>query len=212
MNTLVNLGALDEAPIIHDPFDHLMTCEAMSVEDSARIIADYPEVPTAGNYRPDEVTYGPTFGALMTELRSQELADHMGAKFGVKLDASSQTITIRDRSELSDGDIHLDHWTKVVTALLYFNPEWQHEGGRLRLLRSKDDIEDYVAEVMPTCGTLIAFKRCGRSYHGHRRHVGERRMVQISWNRAGRLARFAQTASRFSTRTTKRLQRVFANN
>ncbi|TDJ36999.1 MAG: 2OG-Fe(II) oxygenase [Gammaproteobacteria bacterium] len=210
MTTLVNLGALDAAPIIHDPFDHLMTSEAISAEDSARIIADYPEVPTAGNYRPEEVTYGPTFGDLMTELRSQELADRMGAKFGVRLDATTQTITIRDRSELSDGDIHLDHWTKVVTALLYFNPEWQHEGGRLRLLRSKDDIEDYATEVLPTCGTLVAFKRCGRSFHGHRRHVGTRRMVQISWNRSGVVAKFAQTASRLSTRTMKRLLRIFA--
>ena len=209
MATLVNLGALDEAPVKHDPFAYLMTSEVMSAEDAARIIADYPEVPTAGNYRPDEVTYGPAFGALVTELQSQEFADAMGAKFGVKLDASAQTITIRDRSELSDGDIHADHWTKVVTALLYFNPEWQHEGGRLRLLRSKDDIEDYAHEVIPTNGTLIAFKRSGRSFHGHRRHVGERRMVQISWNRSGGLVGFAQTASRFSTRLTKRLLRAF---
>jgi len=207
--TLVNLGALDEAPVKHDPFAYLMTSEVMSAEDAARIIADYPEVPTAGNYRPDEVTYGPAFGALVTELQSQEFADAMGAKFGVKLDASAQTITIRDRSELSDGDIHADHWTKVVTALLYFNPEWQHEGGRLRLLRSKDDIEDYAAEVVPINGTLIAFKRSARSFHGHRRHIGERRMVQISWNRSGGLAGFAQTASRFSTRLMKRLLRLF---
>lgn len=210
MTTLVNLGALDEAPVKHDPFDYLMTTDAMSAEDAARIIADYPEVPTAGNYRPDELTYGPAFGALLSELTSQEFADRMGAKFGVKLNASAQTITIRDRSELSDGDIHADHWTKVITALLYFNPEWQHESGRLRLLRSKDDIEDYAAEVVPINGTLIAFKRSARSFHGHRRHVGERRMVQISWNRSGGLAGFAQTASRFSTRIMKRLLRVFA--
>ena len=79
MTTLVNLGALDEASVKHDPFDYVMTSEAMSAEDAARIIADYPEVPTAGNYRPDEVTYGPAFGALVTELQSQEFADNFPA-------------------------------------------------------------------------------------------------------------------------------------
>ncbi len=206
---LVNLEALDRAEVKHDPFDYLMTTDAIALEDTDRVIADYPNVPTAGNYRPDELDYGPHFDALLTDIRSQEFADHIGAKFGVKLDASAQTITIRDRAELSDGDIHTDHWTKVVTALFYFNPDWDHEGGRLRLLRSKDDIENYADEVIPTSGTLIAFKRSSKSFHGHRRHVGERRMVQVSWNRSGGLAGFAQSASRFMTRTTKRLQRAF---
>lgn len=209
MTGLVNLEALDSAAVKHDPFDYLTTQEAMTAEAAERVIADYPTVPTAGNYRPDELSFGPAFQELLDQLRSQEFADHMGAKFGVKLDASAQTITIRDRSELSDGNIHTDHWTKVVTALLYFNPQWDHDGGRLRLLRSETDIEDYADEVVPTSGTLVAFKRSGKSFHGHRRHVGERRMVQVSWNRSGGLAGLAQSASRFMTRAMKRVQRAF---
>lgn len=208
MSALVNLQAVERAEVKHEPFDYLTTPAALSAEDAERIIADYPETPTAGNYRPDEVSYGPAFESLLGELRSQELADRMGEKFGVKLDAAAQTITIRTRSELSDGDIHTDHWTKVVTALFYFNPEWEHEGGRLRLLRSKDDIEDFADEVIPRSGTMIAFKRSARSFHGHPRYVGERRMVQVSWNRSGGVAGFAQSASRFMTRAMKRVLRA----
>ena len=48
---------------------------------------------------------------------------------------------------------------KVVTVLIYFNENWPQEGGRLRLVRSPNNINDYAAEVMPEGGNLIAFRR-----------------------------------------------------
>jgi hypothetical protein len=51
----------------------------------------------------------------------------------------------------------------------------------LRLLRGPDDIDDYVHEVAPLAGTMLAFRRSAHSFHGHRPHVGERRMVQLNW-------------------------------
>jgi hypothetical protein len=61
------------------------------------------------------------------------------------------------------------------------NPVWDHAEGRLRLLRGPDNLEDYATEVPPLAGTMLAFRRSGRSFHGHRAHVGERRSLQLNW-------------------------------
>ena len=53
--------------------------------------------------------------------------------------------------------------------------------GRVRVLRSGDDLDDYAAEVPPIAGTLLAFRRCATSYHGHPPFVGERRVIQLNW-------------------------------
>jgi hypothetical protein len=65
--------------------------------------------------------------------------------------------------------------------LLYFNHAWERSEGRLRLLRGPDDIDDYAREIVPLAGTMLAFRRSSRSFHGHRPHLGERRMVQLNW-------------------------------
>jgi hypothetical protein len=48
-------------------------------------------------------------------------------------------------------------------------------------LRSKDNIEDVIAEVPPTEGTLIAFRRSDHSFHGHKPYEGIRRVVMLNW-------------------------------
>ena len=55
------------------------------------------------------------------------------------------------------------------------------DGGRLRILRSKSDLNDYAAEVPPTAGTLLAFRRGEESWHGHETFVGPRRVIQLNW-------------------------------
>ena len=61
------------------------------------------------------------------------------------------------------------------------NPEWEHSGGRLRLLRSADNLDDAILEVPPAAGTLLAFKRSDNSFHGHKPFSGERRVIQFNW-------------------------------
>jgi len=53
-------------------------------------------------------------------------------------------------------------------------------GGRLRLLRTRN-LDDVVVEVPPDYGMLVAFRRSSRSFHGHKPHFGERRVLQINW-------------------------------
>ena len=73
----------------------------------------------------------------------------------------------------------LSYRGKIITTLIYFNDEWKHDAGRLRLLRSSWDINDYSAEVVPEKGTLIAFRRSERSFHGFKKLEGERRSLQM---------------------------------
>ena len=71
------------------------------------------------------------------------------------------------------------------------------------MLRSPRDIEDYAAEVLPLAGTLLVFKRSNNSYHGHKQFVGERRMLQMSWLKPGRVAQNWQKLSRLGTHLMK---------
>jgi hypothetical protein len=61
------------------------------------------------------------------------------------------------------------------------NPAWEQKGGCLRLLRSATDLDDVLVEVPPLEGTLVAFRRCDNSYHGHKPFTGPRRVIQLNW-------------------------------
>jgi len=146
---------------------------------------------------------------LLEELDSPEFEEHVARKFGVDLIGAKKTITVRQFSEPSDGHIHTDHWSKIITSLVYFNPEWTQEGGRLRMLRCSNNIDDYTAEVAPLGGTVLAFRHSERSWHGYKRFDGERRMIQMSWVKPNRLAWYAQQTARLGTQSVKRLARIF---
>ena len=175
----------------------------LSADVLARVNRDYPDITTAANHALGGLSYGPAFASLMDELQQPALAEALGAKFDVDLAAMPITITVRKYCERTDGNIHTDHKSKVITVLVYFNEEWSHPEGRLRLLRSRDNLEDYAAEVPPLGGTLLAFRRTDHSWHGHTQFVGERRMVQLNYLQQSPLAVVAQRVSRFGTHFAK---------
>lgn len=201
----IDYAALERAPLAREPFEHLVVPDAVAAKARAALERDFPRPPRAGNFQPDEVETGPAFGALVEELQSPEFARRLGARFGLDLSGLRTTVTLRRYAQASDGNIHTDSWTKILTVLLYFNPSWPHEGGRLRLLRSADDIEDAAAEVLPLSGTLVAFRRSDHSFHGHRPFEGERRMLQLSFVQPRRGAELALGLKRLTTRALKRL-------
>ena len=114
-------------------------------------------------------------------------------------------MTVRKYCERTDGHIHRDHPSKIITMLVYFNEEWDSDGGCLRMLCSPSDLEDYTAEVKPLGGTLLAFRRTNHSWHGHKQFVGERRMLQYNFLSTGKLARVNQKLSRAATHFGKRV-------
>jgi Rps23 Pro-64 3,4-dihydroxylase Tpa1-like proline 4-hydroxylase len=205
---LLNIAAFENTPLQNDPFDFLIAQDVISTEDLEHVNRDYPAIDIPANYKPKDLQYGPAFRQLLEEIESPAFEAAVERKFDVSLENTEKSITVRKYSELSDGNIHTDHWSKVITVLLYFNREWQQEGGKLRLLRSKTDIEDYAAEAAPVGGTLLAFRRSHKSFHGYKRFEGERRMMQVNWVKSGRIAWYAQQLARLGTHTGKRLLRA----
>lgn len=201
--SLINLDSVRKGQLISDPFDYMVVPGFIDHDTLARINTDYPVIETAANQDLEDLTYGPVFSQLIGELKSPELAEALGEKFDLELTSLPSTITVRKFCERTDGNIHTDHKSKVLTVLVYFNPEWTSAEGRLRLLRSGTDIEDYAAEVPPLGGTLLAFRRTDHSWHGHTRFVGERRMLQLNYLDQSAWSLVSQRVSRFSTRFMK---------
>jgi SM-20-related protein len=188
--TLFDFAAFAATPLVRAPFDHLVVPAFLRADALAALNRDFPPIEGPSNFTPERLTYGPAFAALIEALRGRAFAAHLERKFELDLSGCATTIGIRRFCETTDGNIHTDHKSKLITVLLYFNPDWPHAGGRLRMLRSATDFEDYAAEVVPAGGTLLAFRRTDNSFHGHKPFVGERRMLQLSYTRGGDAARF----------------------
>lgn len=177
----LDLEKLRRAERQDEPFQHVLVPEFLKPERVSVVNEDFPAIERAGNFPVDDLDYGRRFSTLIDEIGSESFRRAIEEKFDVALEALERLITVRDHSHRTDGTIHTDAPAKKVTALIYLNPDWGSCGGRLRLLRGPDDIEDYFAEVPPIAGTLLVFRRSDNSWHGHKPFVGPRRTVQISW-------------------------------
>jgi SM-20-related protein len=178
---LLNLPALRQAPITHDPFSFTVVPDFITPAYAPTVRRDLPAIAYPGLLPVEATSYGPSFGELITELQSPVVARAFSDKFAIDLTGRSSMITVRGRCQGKDGRIQTDSTAKLVTALLYFNDRWGPQGGRLRLLRHPDDLTDVIAEVPPDFGTLVAFRRSDCSFHGHEPFVGIRRYVMINW-------------------------------
>src|SRR5690606_34847588 len=145
------------------------------------IEADYPASERAGSFPLAGLDFGPSCAALIDDLQGDAMRHAFAAKFGVDLEGRPSMITVRGRCQATDGRILADSATKLITVLIYMNAAWEAPGGRLRVLRTADDLDDFAAEVPPVAGTLLAFRRGTRSWHGHPSFVGPRRVIQFNW-------------------------------
>ncbi len=181
VDQLFDYPRLTAAPLRADPYHHVLVEDFVTPAAQALLRRDYPAITGPGNVEPGAVPQGPTFDLLISELESERFRDAIAAKFGLDLRRTEPTIGLRAYAEATDGRIHHDHRSKLITLLLYFNETWDSPGGKLRICRSEDDIEDYTTEVEPLSGTLIAFHNTPTSWHGHKQHIGVRRMLQLSF-------------------------------
>jgi len=179
----LDLDSFRNRPLTRDPFDFVVVPGFVRADALPGVSADFPDIRDPGSYPADLLEQGPRFAALLAELRSEAVADAFAEKFGVDLDDRPTMVTLRGRCQRKDGGIHTDSATKIITALIYMNDGWGAESGRLRLLRSGTDIEDFVVECPPDAGTLLAFRRSERSFHGHLPFEGPRRSIQLNWVR-----------------------------
>jgi SM-20-related protein len=178
---MIDWSAFDRCALQREGFDHLIIPGFVPAETAIAAGRAFPRPELAG-VLPAPVNPPDTpFGRILWELRDPLTSTKFGDKFGLRLDPAALMVTLRARTRLTDGRIHTDSETKVVTALLYLNDGWQEPGGRLRLLRDPRNMDDMIAEVPPLAGTLLAFRRTDHSWHGHLPFEGVRRAIMFNW-------------------------------
>ena len=177
----IRLDALAQAALVTAPFRFVYVPGFVAAEMQARVYDDFPVIAKAGSYPVDILDYGPAFGTLVAALEGPPMRRAIEAKFGLSLAGRPTMVTVRGMGRGRDGTIHTDSATKVITLLIYCNRRWDHDGGRLRLLRGPDDIEDYVLEIPPVGGNMVAFQRSTTSFHGHLPASEPRRLLQLNW-------------------------------
>jgi SM-20-related protein len=125
--------------------------------------------------------YGPAFARFIQAIQGPEFTRAVEQKLGVDLTDRPTMVTARGVSAARDGQIHTDSRTKLITVLIYMNNAWEAKTGRLRLLRSPDNLDDVIAEVPPDEGTLLVFKNEPNAWHGFHAFEGPRRVIQLNW-------------------------------
>lgn len=178
---ILDLDRLREAELRRDPFDFVIVEDFLRRDRVPGLVAGFPQVKRHGSFPLAAVPCDTAFAGLAAELEGDALRREIERKFAIDLSGRPTMITVRGHSDGKDGRIHTDSATKLITVLLYLNPVWDERGGRLRLLRRGDDLDDCAAEVAPLAGTMVAFRRSAVSFHGHYPHRGERRVVQLNW-------------------------------
>ena len=203
-----DMEALERTPLQRDPYDYLVVPEFLRPEAFKAVSADYPVVPGPGSHPPAELTIKGEFKNLMAELLGDGFRHAIERKFGIDLTGRPTMYTVRGFTRDKDGSIHTDSETKLITVLLYMNERWQEDTGRLRILRDGTDLENIVAEVPPYGGTLLAFRRSDKSWHGHKPFNGPRRAIQLNWVTNQQVADSEQMRHRVSTKL-KRIKTLF---
>ncbi len=189
ITSALNIDALANTVCQRSPYDHVIVPSFVKTEALPSINSSYPKIKKPGSYPHHILKFGPEFAALLEELQSSEMRQAVEKVFDLDLSNRPTTITVRGHCQQKDGRIHTDSIEKIITVLVYINQNWENTGGLLRVLWSDNDIENYAAEVPPVDGTLIAFRRGNNSWHGHKRYVGERRVLQLNWVTDERFAR-----------------------
>jgi hypothetical protein len=205
---MLDLAKLAATELCRQPFDFLVVPSFLKSESFAAINADYPKVDRPGSFPLESQRYGPAFAALIEELRGEAVRTAFEEKFGIDLNGRPTMFTVRGRCQEKDGSIHTDSATKLITVLIYMNPTWEQAGGRLRLLRSATDLDDFIVEVPPEEGTLISFRRSHNSWHGHKPFIGPRRVIQMNWVVNQRVVRYENRRHRLSAVLKKILLRA----
>lgn len=200
----LDIDALGATPLRSDPFDYLVLPGFVRGSVFAEVVSDYPVVPGPGSHPLSELSVGGHFKRLIDELNGSQFRQAIEDKFGIDLLSRPTMFTVRGECRPSDGKIHTDSETKLITVLLYMNDTWDRDGGRLRILRSAVDLDDYVEEVPPHGGTLLVFRRSEKSWHGHQPFDGPRRAIQMNWVTDRSVVRREQGRHRLSS-TIKKL-------
>lgn len=176
----LNIDLLKNADLRTDPFEYTIVPGFLPPESLDEVISDYPAL-KGGSYPLDSVDLPSGVQALVDQLDGSDFEKAIEEKFDVSLAGQPKMYSLRGYCRSTDGKIHTDSKDKIITVLLYLNRDWSHDGGKLRMLTSGTNLDEYAEEVPPDNGTLLAFKRSDRSWHGHGPFEGKRCSIQMNW-------------------------------
>jgi SM-20-related protein len=202
----IDIDSFRKTPLVLDPFPYLIVPGFVRGPARAALAGDFPHIDKPGSFPLADLRFGPAFADFIAELEGPALRAAVAEKFAIDLTGRPTMITVRGQARAADGRIHTDSRTKLITVLIYMNESWEPAGGRLRLLRSPDRLDDAVAEVPPAAGTLLAFKVAPNAWHGHTPVSGPRRVVQLNWVTSGGVVR----RERLRHGLSARMKRLFS--
>ena len=177
----LNIEKLKQAEVATDPFNYVIVPGFLDADTVHKINETYPNIEKGGSYPLESLETNMLIKDVIDELDGPEFEATIAEKFDVELEGRPKMYSLRGYTRAKDGRLHTDSKDKIITVLLYLNEGWQHDGGKLRLLRNAHDVDDYVTEVAPDNGTLLIFKRSDNSWHGHHPFEGQRRSLQMNW-------------------------------
>jgi hypothetical protein len=182
LGSILDFDALRRAHVRREPYDMFLASRVVTEADAAAVRADYPAIRTPGYHPLSKLESRGAFARLIADLQSAELARTLTDLLGLDLTDKPRMITVRKISQASDGTIHTDSESKIMTMLVYLNETWDGSGaGCIRALNGPGDFEDYALEAPPLAGSAFGFLRSDRSWHGHLPFTGERYVVQTTF-------------------------------
>ena len=153
----------------------------LNKEDHKRITKDFPSIIKGGSFPCDSVSYGKSIQSLIDSLEGDQMRAILENKFQVDLKDKPVVSTFRGYSRMKDGKIHSDSKTKIITVLLYLNENWDESIGLLRMLKEKDNIDNYIIEIPASMGSMVAFKVTNNCWHGFVPFEGKRCSIQLNY-------------------------------
>lgn len=195
----INYNSIIKAKLNKEPFKYFVIKDFISKDYVKDLSKEFPNIETSGSIPLSSLNYKAKFNEFVKELEGDEFREVMAKKFDVDLAERPVMITARGMCKKGNGKIHIDSKGKVLTLLIYFNDEWDSEGGRLRLLHEGgNDLENYFKEIEPLIGTLVAFECVENAWHGHKPHIGIRKSMQLNWVKDSSYLGKEQTRHKFS--------------
>ncbi len=180
ISNFFEMKLLDEVKLETSPYEYFVIPQFIKQDFFEKIIADYPEIKNPGSHPLSTIKVGPDFQKMIDLLDGPEFRKAIEKKFSLDLTGRGTVYSVRGFCRKQDGKIHTDVKSKIITVLLYLNPEWTQTTGCLRLLRSRD-LNDFALEIPPVRGCLLVFKRSDVSFHGHESFEGPRKVMQMNW-------------------------------
>ena len=153
----------------------------LNKEAHKKIATDFPNINKGGSFPSDSVSYGESIQTLIDCLEGDQMRTILENKFEVDLKDKPVVSTFRGYSRMKDGKIHSDSKTKIITVLLYLNENWDESIGLLRMLKEKDNIDNYIIEIPASMGSMVAFKVTNNCWHGFIPFEGKRCSIQLNY-------------------------------